>query len=481
VDDMTEARTMGSIATAVLAIVALVLSSGALITTVARGGAAGAPAAAAGGEVAEAASVAVELTEFAIAPGDISIPAGGTLEVTNAGAVPHDLEVVDAGLKTAMLAGGESESLSLADLAPGTYTVRCTVAGHEQGGMVGTLTVTGDGGGEATAVAAEGEAAAPAEDHGGGHGAHSPSNPDIDWAALDQTMHDSIAAFPAETEGVGNQPLEPEILPDGTKRFELTAEVIEWEVEPGKVVEGWAYNGQIPGPMIRAEVGDDIEVVVNNDLPLGTDVHMHGIILDNEMDGVAPLTQELIAPGESFTYSFTAVEKHVAMYHPHHHSQFKIPNGMWGTIIIGDVDLPEPGSTIGGRTLPDDLTIDQEFPMVVNDAGNIGMSLNGKSFPATAPIVAKQGDNILMHYYNEGVQIHPMHLHGMPQLVVAKDGFPLDQPYWADTVNVAPGERYSVLVTAEHVGAWVFHCHILPHAETDEGMFGMVTAFIVEE
>lgn len=53
----------------------------------------------------------------------------------------------------------------------------------------------------------------------------------------------------------------------------MTAEIIEWEVAPGKIVAGWAYNGQIPGPMIRAELGDETEVVVNNELPLGTDVH----------------------------------------------------------------------------------------------------------------------------------------------------------------------------------------------------------------
>jgi FtsP/CotA-like multicopper oxidase with cupredoxin domain len=61
--------------------------------------------------------------------------------------------------------------------------------------------------------------------------------------------------------------------------------------------------------------------------------------------------------------------------------------------------------------------------MVLNDAGVIGLSLNGKSFPATAPIVANNGDWILVHYFNEGFQIHPMHLHGLPGMVVAKDGF----------------------------------------------------------
>ncbi len=52
-------------------------------------------------------------------------------------------------------------------------------------------------------------------------------------------------------------------------------------------------------------------------------------------------------------------------------------------------------------------------------------------------------------YYNEGLTAHPMHQHQFPQLVYAKDGIPLDYPYWADTVNVAPGERYSVIYQAD--------------------------------
>ena len=117
--------------------------------------------------------------------------------------------------------------------------------------------------------------------------------------------------------------------------------------------------------------------------------------------------------------------------------------------------------------------------MVLNDAGVIGYSLNGKSFPATAPITASTGDWILVHYFNEGSQIHPMHLHQFDQVVVAKDGFPLDTPYLADTVNVAPGERYSVLVHLDQPGTWVWHCHILNHVESEQGMFGMVTAMVV--
>ena len=73
-----------------------------------------------------------------------------------------------------------------------------------------------------------------------------------------------------------------------------------------------------------------------------------------------------------------------------------------------------------------------------------------------------------------------MHLHGPAQLVIAKDGFPVPQPYEADTIMVGPGERYTVLVHADSAGTWAWHCHILPHAERDDGMFGMVTALVVK-
>jgi FtsP/CotA-like multicopper oxidase with cupredoxin domain len=85
----------------------------------------------------------------------------------------------------------------------------------------------------------------------------------------------------------------------------------------------------------------------------------------------------------------------------------------------------------------------------------------------------------MVHYENEGVQAHPMHLHQFPQLVIAKDGLALDQPYWADTILVGPGERYTVLIHADRPGTWVWHCHILNHVERDTGMFGMVTALVV--
>jgi manganese oxidase len=410
-----------------------------------------------GGTTAVAASAPVDVTlgDLFIEPAVLTVPAGGALAVTNDGASQHDLRIDGLDIGTPMLDPDGTATLDLADVAPGTYTVYCSVPGHRESGMEGTLTVTE--GGATVAAVGGGEPT--------GHAAHGKA---VDWQEMDRLMTESVAGYPAETEGVGGELLEPTVLPDGTKEFDLTAEVVDWEVEPGKVVEAWTYNGVVPAPTIKLDVGDKVRVNIQNDLPISTDIHWHGLKIPMDQDGVAPITQDFIEPGESYTYEFTVDHVAVAMYHPHHHGFETVPNGMLGAVLVGDVPLP------------DGIQADQELSMVLNDAGTIGFALNGKSFPATAPIMAKQGDHVLIHYMNEGLTDHPMHLHRLDQLVVAKDGHPLESPYYADTINVAPGERYSVLVRADEVGTWAWHCHILTHAERADGMFGMVTTMIVE-
>ena len=399
----------------------------------------------------------LSLKEFTITPAAVTVAAGGSIQVTNDGTVAHNLAVADTDLKTPDIAGGDTAELDVSSLAAGRYDLLCLIPGHADSGMRATLEVTGDGGA--------------AMDHGTTGG-------EIDWAKRTDDMLATFAAYPAETKGKGNEPLEPtEVKADGTKVFDLTMEEADWEVAPGQVVRASTYNGIVPGPQINLEVGDKVEIRVQNDLPMATDMHLHGMNVTNANDGVSPLTQDLIEPGDSFTYTFTADEPAVAMYHPHAHGFHLLPDGMFGVMLVGDVRLPR-GQTVGLEQIPADLTVSEEFPMVLNDAGVIGFSLNGKSFPATQPYTGKAGDWILVHYYNEGTQIHPMHLHQFDQVVVAKDGFPLDAPYLADTVNVAPGERYTVLVKIDKAGAWVWHCHILPHVESDAGMHGMVTAII---
>ncbi len=407
----------------------------------------------------------VNLREFSI-DGNLVAPAGEvTLVMANTGSMDHNLGVRELGVISPNVGPGGTVQLALGDLAPGTYEVFCSIAGHEASGMVTSLTITGEGEGTPAAGAA------------GGH-----DGMDMDYAAMDAAMMESMLAFPAETEGKGNPILEPtEIRADGTKVFDLTAEIVDWEVEPGKFVEAWTYNGVVPAPQILLDRGDDIEVRVVNNLPLGTDIHWHGVHTPNDQDGVAPYTQDLIPPnGGTYTYEFTVVDDAIGMYHAHNHAQIQVVNGMFGVFRVGENPIPY-GQTISGVTIPDSIDLAVDMPMILNDAGTIGLSLNGKSFPATEPLVLNQGEWASITYYNEGLTSHPMHLHQFPQLVYAKDGIPLDQPYYVDTLNVAPGERYTVLMRADDPGVWVWHCHILNHVERANGMFGMVTAIIVNE
>jgi FtsP/CotA-like multicopper oxidase with cupredoxin domain len=283
-------------------------------------------------------------------------------------------------------------------------------------------------------------------------------------------MHEAgIKTFLAgpSTQGLGNQPLAPKIE-NGVKIFELTCTKTTWEVTAGHNLEAWAYNGQVPGPELRVTEGDSVRVIVKNELPESTTVHFHGVLVPNKMDGVAFITQPPIKPGQSFTYEFVTRNAGSHMYHSHHDSTKQVGLGLLGAFIIEPKDKSK------------DPAFDVEHTMILNDQLG-GFTINGKGFPATSPLTAKKGQKLRIRYMNEGQMIHPMHLHGMPQLVFAKDGYNLPQPYLCDTLNVAPGERWDVIVDCTEPGAWAFHCHILAHAEGEHGMYGMVTALVVAE
>lgn len=282
---------------------------------------------------------------------------------------------------------------------------------------------------------------------------------------MDAMHEQGIKAFPAKTAGKGNQLMQPRM--DGSvKVYDLTAAVTDWEVEPGKVVHAWTYNGQVPGPQIRVREGDRVRVNLINNLPESTVIHFHGLEVPNDQDGVPFITQPPVKPGEKFTYEFTVPNSGSHMYHSHHNATKQVGMGLLGAFIV------EP------RDTSHEPQADVDYVMILNDSMS-GYTLNGKGFPATEPVVAKRGQTVRIRFMNEGMMIHPMHLHGMHMTVIAKDGWAQPSPWKCDTLNIAPGDRWDVLIHASNPGTWAFHCHILAHAESEHGMFGMVTALVV--
>ncbi len=307
-----------------------------------------------------------------------------------------------------------------------------------------------------------------------------------DMAAVDPRL----TAFEAAPDALGGQLLEPRVEGD-VKVFDLDASVIRWSILPGEAVEAYAYNNQVPGPTLRVTQGDRIRINVRNRLPESTTIHWHGLILPNEMDGPAEITQKPIQPGESFSYEYTVGQHGTYFYHTHDHVDRQQSLGLYGTLII---DPKNPADEI-----PADLeyTVQLQewlkrewltYPSMPMEGGFPNFfTINGKAFPATETIKMKLGQTLKVRFVgSHTTAIHPMHIHGGPFQVAAVDGETLvvSARYFADTVNVAPGQRFDVLWKAQRPGKWLLHCHI-PHHTTNnnvemEGGGGLMLVIDVE-
>lgn len=271
----------------------------------------------------------------------------------------------------------------------------------------------------------------------GGHDAHGAQAPSHAAAVASATR--------------GSQLLEPKLV-DGFKTFELTAQAVKWEVTPGEFVDAYAYNGMVPGPLLRVTEGDKIRITLKNELPEPTVLHLHGPNLPNPMDGVPDVTQPVVQPGGAFTYELEVHPSGTFMYHTHHNSMIQESKGLYGILQV------DPKGFVP--------TYDREYFQVVSELEGFFV-INGKVFPSTEPMEAKIGDRIRIHLINLGQMAHPMHSHGYATRIVATDGHPVEgTPLLKDTVNIGPGERYDLELTADRAGAWVYHCHILSHVQT---------------
>ena len=286
-----------------------------------------------------------------------------------------------------------------------------------------------------------------------------------DMAAVDP--RDVVASYGLDVRG--DRDLAPRIE-NGVKVFDLETAVIRWSILSGVTVDAYAFNGQIPGPRLRFREGDRVRINVTNHLPETTTVHWHGLVLPNIMDGPAHITQEPIENGSLYRYEFTAVQTGTYLYHSHDHVDRQQALGLYGALIIdpavADASLEadhEYTVLLQEWLLREGLT----YPAMPMDGGQPNyFTINGRAYPATDTIGMRVGETLKVRFVgsNNGF-IHPMHIHGGPFEVVALDGQTL-QPsarYEADTINVAPGQRYDVIWKARLPGKWLIHCHIGHH------------------
>lgn len=272
--------------------------------------------------------------------------------------------------------------------------------------------------------------------------------------------HRSSANLPVSMPDV---PKLPHRMVDGVKEFNLIAEVVRTEFAPGRPVDAWGFNGSVPGPTIEINQGDRVRVVFDNHLPEMTAIHWHGFEVPMEMDGSVGLGQDPVPPGGRFVYEFTLNQAGTFFYHSHFAMQEMM--GMLGMFVMHP-------------KVPATPAVDRDFGIVIqewallpnNNVPNTlsmefnWLTFNGKSGPATTPMLVKQGERVRIRLINLGMDHHPIHLHGNQFSVTGTEAGRKPQHLWYEenTVIVGVAQARDIEFDAKYVGDWMLHCH-LPH------------------
>ena len=296
---------------------------------------------------------------------------------------------------------------------------------------------------------------------------------------------------------------------DGVREIRLEAGEVMWELAPGKRIKAMTYNGQVPGPELRVQAGERVRVVLTNALAEPTTIHWHGVDVPNAMDGVPGVTQKPVNPGETFVYEFEARPAGTRWYHTHFQGHRQLDLGLYAPLIIEPAQ-PEPFPFDREYTLVlDDWATGSGRPLPSTQEGTAGsrggmggmmgrgmgrmmegmmgrdgmggmmggahtpaydtMTINGKAYPATAPLAVRQGERVRLRLINASADhTHIVRLAGHRLQVTHTDGNPLVRPVAVDAVPISPSERYDVFFVADRPGVWFLYCAEPGHAGAGE-------------
>ncbi|HEY0961812.1 MAG TPA: multicopper oxidase family protein [Pseudomonadales bacterium] len=167
--------------------------------------------------------------------------------------------------------------------------------------------------------------------------------------------------------------------------IDLEAVVTPMEIVPGKTTPVWTYNGLLPGPQLKLNVGDRLVVHFTNRLDVETTIHWHGLRVPNAMDGAPGFTQEPIPPGGTFTYDFVVPDAGTYWYHPHSDSAAQVGYGLYGALVVND---PADPAIFG-----DELVL-MLSDMSINDDGSFQAPTSGGSF---GDLFGREGNVLLVN------------------------------------------------------------------------------------
>jgi nitrite reductase (NO-forming) len=414
-------------------------------------GASSAPAPSSGSAGAVVGAVEIEAFDLGFTPAAIEVEAAGRYEFTlnNTGAIAHDVTFPD-GTTTGMVDGAKSATVEI-DVPAEGLTFLCSVPGHAQAGMEGTVNVKGG-------------ATADGDDHGG-------PAPTAD-----------VTADPNAPAPVTYDAKAPARLSGDVHDIDLVITESEMTVAPGFVQKVWTFNGTVPGPVIRVKVGDTIRIHLKNpatnQLPHSIDFHASQVAWNDEMTS--------INPGEEKLYEWTADYAGVWMYHcgtspALHH----IANGMYGMVIVEPAEGLPP--------------VDNEFALVQSewylgpqgDITSLDKAAAGAPAPdfvvfngvanqyLDAPLAVGTGETVRVFVLDAGPNIDSsFHIVGTIFDTVIKEGIALRKgnigSWGAQAMDLSPAQGGIVEFTTAEDGLYPIVTHAFNFV--GRGALGLVQA-----
>lgn len=230
--------------------------------------------------------------------------------------------------------------------------------------------------------------------------------------------------------------------------YNLTASIVKKTIG-SSTVKMLAYNGMIPGPLIKVEQGVEVTLNFTNNTDVDTTIHSHGVRLANAFDGVPDVTQKAVKPGESFTYKLTFPDEGIYWYHPHIREDYAQELGLYGNYLVVS-DNPDYWSPVNREValFVDDILIENGTIAPFSKAsadhtlmgrfGNI-MLVNGET---NYQLAAKTGEVIRFYLTNSAnTRTFNVAIPGAQMKLVGSDGGKYEREMWSDSVIISPSER----------------------------------------
>jgi multicopper oxidase len=292
------------------------------------------------------------------------------------------------------------------------------------------------------------------------------------------------------------------VLAQELVEFNLTSAPMTFEPSPGTRFAGLAYNGSIPGPLLRVTYGQRVRVRYRSSVETPTSVHWHGMILPNDMDGVANVSQPPAPSGGEFVYEFAPNPPGTRWYHDHAF-QMGAARGLFGMFIVDDPaeepgdkefalvfhDVPQwstveaaergistvamtavPGSPETMEMMASMRAMQRMQPRPAMRMGDevkyVARCINGATYPRTPRFAVRVGDRVRLRLLNASpTRTHYVRLAEHRLTVTHSDGNRLARTVEVDALRLGVAERYDADFEVSRSGAFLLQTLMGPGLE----------------